>query len=64
MTKAGISDEKTDQPIYKLSVTANYQTALYLVQLVSTRFSLDYKLKHKKFQEMFEKDEMWIFLIN
>lgn len=50
MVKAGISEDKIDQPIYKLSVTTDYQTALYLVQLVCTKYGLDYRLKARKSQ--------------
>jgi hypothetical protein len=50
MVKAGISDDKFDQPIYKLSVTTDYQTAMYLIQLVCIKYGLDYKLKKRKSQ--------------
>ena len=38
MTLAGIDKNKIKDPIYKLSYSTDYQTALYLVELVSMKF--------------------------
>lgn len=38
MTKAGLSCEKINKPLYKLSYSTEYQTALYLVEYVNLKF--------------------------
>ena len=39
MILAGIQSSKIKSPIYKLSYSTDYQTSLYLVELVCTRYS-------------------------
>jgi hypothetical protein len=39
MTLAGIQSSKIKSPIFKLSYSTDYQTALYLVEFVCTRYT-------------------------